>query len=152
MLINFAVYLPGNKSNKICEPSNGGIGSRLNTNKNTLKNTPYHNKFVSILFSAEVFAEIKCIIIKSKIARIKFESGPAIETLASSIKGLPKLFLLIGTGFAQPISANPEAKEAKGISTVPIKSICLRGFKVKRPICFAVSSPSLSAIKACANS
>ena len=43
--IILAVNFPGNKSNKICEPSNGGIGRRLNKNKKIFRNTPYQQKF-----------------------------------------------------------------------------------------------------------
>ncbi len=141
----FAVNLFGKRSNKICEPSRGGIGSRLNANKNTFRNTPYQSKLLIIEFcSPKILAEI---INKTnnKPERIKFESGPANETIASSFKGLLKFFLSTGTGLAQPINANPDAKAASGIITLPTRSICLKGFNVSLPNFFAVSSPYLFA-------
>ena len=140
-----AVSLFGNKSNNMCEPSSGGIGNKLNANKNTLRNTPYQSKsLIIILLSPKIFTEI----IKktnNKTESIKFDSGPAKETTASSFKGWLKFLLSIGTGLAQPINANPEAKAASGIITLPIRSICLKGFNVNLPNFFAVSSPRLFA-------
>jgi hypothetical protein len=90
--------------------------------------------------------------IKKRIAKIKFENGPAKDTIASSLNSLRKFFLFTGTGFAQPIKANPEAKEAKGISIVPTRSACFIGLRVSLPWSFAVLSPYLDAVNACANS
>ena len=56
----FAVSLFGNKSNNICEPSSGGIGNKLNANKNTLRKTPYQSKSFIIKFcSPKIFTEIR---------------------------------------------------------------------------------------------
>ena len=145
---NFAVILFGKRSNKICEPSNGGMGRRLNTNKNTFRNTPYQSTVFIIEFcTPSQFSEI-INSINNKTERIRFESGPANETTRSSFKEFLKLFLFTGSGFAQPISAKPDAKEARGMITDPIKSICLIGFNVNLPSFFAVSSPNLFAISA----
>jgi hypothetical protein len=140
-----AVSLFGKKSNNICDPSSGGIGNKLNVNKNTLRNTPYQSKLFIIKFcSPTIFTEIRNKP-NNNTEKIKFESGPANETIASSIKGFLKFFLSTGTGLAHPINANPDAKAANGIITLPIRSICLKGFIVNLPKFFAVSSPSLFA-------
>ena len=89
---------------------------------------------------------------KKIIAKIKFEKGPAKETMASSRSLFLKLFLLTGTGFAQPIKAKPEANDANGIITVPIRSTCFIGLNVSLPSFRAVSSPNWDAENACANS
>ena len=152
MLKYLAVILFGNKSNRICEPSRGGIGSKLNANKKTFRNTPYHNKFpITESCKPNKFIEI-INNINSNIAKIKFDSGPANETIASSFKGLLKLFLFTGTGFAQPISAHPDAKAAIGIIILPTMSRCLIGFRVNLPDFLAVSSPYRFAKYACENS
>jgi hypothetical protein len=52
---------------------------------------------------------------KNIIDRIKFEKGPAKDTIASSLKIFLKLDLFTGTGLAQPISAIPVVSETKGI-------------------------------------
>jgi hypothetical protein len=52
---------------------------------------------------------------KNKIERRKFESGPANDTIASSLNVFLNLDLSIGTGLAHPISAIPEVSEARGI-------------------------------------
>jgi hypothetical protein len=59
--------------------------------------------------------------------------------------GFFNLFGFTGTGLAHP-------KCTKKIIIVPNRSRCASGFKVKRPFCFAVSSPYLFATKACAYS
>jgi hypothetical protein len=84
--------------------------------------------------------------------RIKFENGPAKETIASSLKGFLNLDMFMGTGLAQPISAIPVVSEKRGIKYVPMRSACLNGFKVSRPRFFAVSSPNFEAESAWANS
>lgn len=145
----FAINLFGKRSNKICEPSSGGIGNKLNANKNTFRNTPYQSKSLIIKFcSPKIFTEIRNKT-NNKIEKIKFESGPANETTASSFKGSLKFLLSTGTGLAQPINANPDAKAASGIITLPTRSICLKGFNVNLPNFFAVSSPYLFAKNAC---
>ena len=141
----FAVSLFGNKSNNMCEPSSGGIGNKLNANKNTLRNTPYQSKsFIIKFWSPKIFTEIRKKT-NSNTERIKFERGPANETTASSFKGSLKFLLSIGTGLAHPINANPDAKAASGMITLPIRSICLKGFNVNLPRFFAVLSPRLFA-------
>ncbi len=145
----FAVNLFGKISNNICEPSRGGIGNKLNVNKNTFRNTPYQSRLLIIEFcSPKIFTEI---INKTNntTEKIKFESGPANETTASFFKGSLKFLRSTGTGLAQPINANPDAKEASGIITLPTISICLKGFNVNLPKFFAVASPHLFAKNAC---
>ena len=144
----FAVNLFGKRSNKICEPSNGGMGRRLNTNKNIFRNTPYQSVVFIIEFcTPSQFSEI-INSINNKTEKIRFESGPANETTRSSFREFLKLFLFTGIGFAQPIRAKPDAKEARGMITDPIRSICLIGFNVNLPSFFAVSSPNLFASSA----
>ncbi len=50
-----------------------------------------------------------------------------------AVRDFLKLFLFTGIGFAHPISAKPDVKEARGIITDPIRSICLIGFNVNLP-------------------
>jgi hypothetical protein len=151
-LSSFAVSLLGKISKSICEPSRGGMGRRLNANKNILKKTPYQKRFT---ITESRLPVMLCEItkpIKNIIASIKLDIGPAAETIASSLNAFLKLFGLTGTGFAQPISAKPEANDASGIISVPTRSACLNGLSVSLPRLFAVLSPSLLAEKACANS
>ena len=148
MLKYFAVNLLGNMSNKMCEPSSGGIGSRLKTDKKMFRNTPYHIKFTTKACGDPSQVSVIPNKMKNKTANKKFENGPAKETTASAFNGSLKLRLSIGTGLAQPISAKPEANAAIGISTDPMRSICLSGFNVNLPNFLAVSSPYLFASKA----
>lgn len=78
--------------------------------------------------------------------------GPAKETTASSLRIFLKLFLLTGTGLAQPIMKEDDANDSRGIRTLPIRSICFMGFRLRRPWRFAVSSPNFDAKKAWENS
>jgi hypothetical protein len=143
-----AVILLGNKSNKMCEPSSGGIGIRLKAHKNILKKTPYQNRLTtSESFAFKISAEIRNPI-KKIIARIKLENGPAAETIASSLYTFLKFLLSTGTGFAHPINAKPEANEATGMIMVPIISACLKGLRLSLPEFLAVLSPSLLAVNA----
>jgi hypothetical protein len=43
--MSLAVKLFGKRSKMMCEPSRGGIGSRLKKNKKIFKKTPYQQKF-----------------------------------------------------------------------------------------------------------
>ena len=54
--------------------------------------------------------------------------------------GFLKFRISTGTGFAQP-------KRNSAIMISPIKSTCLSGLRLSRPIRFAVLSPSLYAAK-----
>ena len=137
----FAVNLFGKRLNRICEPSNGGIGCRLNANKNTFRKTPYQRRSPTKEFPIPNIKNK----MNSRDESNKLEKGPANETTASSLSGLLKLFLFTGTGLAQPINAKPDANAAKGIITDPIKSGCLSGFNVNLPEFFAVSSPNMCA-------
>ncbi len=146
------MYLLGKASNKMWEPSNGGMGRRLKKNKNMLKKMPYQNIFKTkellpmFAFKADVKSKRKI------MARTRLEKGPANETKASSLRGFLKFLLSTGTGLAQPIKANPEKKVTNGTITVPIRSACFIGFIVILPAFFAVESPSFDAVIACANS
>ena len=117
-----------------------------------LRKTPYQKKFIIWTWYSEFQLPDNLKKSKNINARTKFENGPANETIASSRKGLLKFFLLTGTGLAHPINANPVAKEAIGIITVPIRSICFKGLRVSLPCFFAVLSPRILADKAWANS
>lgn len=113
-----------------------------------LKNVPNHKMFFAVSKLCGFVLSRRAKTIKKKIAKIKFETGPAAETNASSFNGSFKFLLLTGTGFAQPINANPEANAMIGIRTLPTKSKCFIGFNVSLPKSFAVESPFLFATKA----
>ena len=87
-----------------------------------------------------------------RIANRKFDKGPANETIASSLKGLLNWDLFTGTGLAHPINIKPEENASIGITILPIRSICFKGFNVSLPILKAVLSPNLNAEYACAYS
>jgi hypothetical protein len=127
------------------------MGSRLNKQRNTLNTTASHRISISI-FDAMSISLKNMNMNKNKIESIKFDTGPATETTASSLNGFLKFLILTGTGFAQPIMKPPEIKVNKGIITLPNKSRCLIGFKVSRPLSLAVGSPNLFANHAWANS
>ncbi len=74
-----------------------------------------------------------------------FASGPANATIMPSRRGFLKLRAVTGTGLAQPNKKPPENNRNMGTNKVPIGSMCLAGFKLKRPSIFAVGSPSLYA-------
>ena len=78
--------------------------------------------------------------------------GPASATTAKSRRGDRRFCMLTGTGFAQPMSGRPEYSASSGKTTVPIRSMCLKGFRVSRPSSRAVGSPNRSAVQACAAS
>jgi len=79
------------------------------------------------------------------VARIKFEAGPARAIRAESRLGCLKLKGSKGTGLPQP--------NLKSTSMIePTGSRWAMGFKVTLPWREGVGSPSLSAIKAWANS
>src|SRR5688572_26052561 len=78
--------------------------------------------------------------------------GPAAAMTMKSRRGSRRLFMLTGTGLAQPISGSPLMAEITGSSTVPIQSMWTSGFSETRPSIRAVGSPSLSAVQACAAS
>jgi len=147
------VYLLGKKSNKICEPSSGGIGNRLNANRNKLRYTANQSTLKTIggIVPPALKPRSSAIAKKKMNDKIRFENGPAADTFASSIKGFLNFLLSTGTGFAQPIIAKPDANAITGTITLPRISTCFIGFSVSLPSFFAVSSPSLNAKKACAN-
>ena len=74
--------------------------------------------------------------------RTSFEPSAPVRAAHKTVAVVPALvaialgvFILLGTGFAQP---NP----AKRIIKVPSGSRCLSGFNVRRPARWAVSSPN----------
>ncbi len=71
--------------------------------------------------------------------------GPAIAVMAVPCTGFLKFLSYIGTGLLQPILAT------KSI-IAPIGSIWTSGLRVILPSAFAVESPSLYAVHACAYS
>ena len=101
------------KMAKILEPSSGGIGSRFKAHRVT---------FISrIVFKSEwnVGIRLKFSGIAKKIARMKFDIGPASATRAWSLLGFLKYCGFTGTGLPHPI---------------PIKiTKCLIGFKLILP-------------------
>ena len=82
---------------------------------------------------------------KDIIANIKFTNTPEILTRKVSLFTLEKLNALIGTGFAHPKPKNKKHNK-------PVVSKWAIGFKVNLPAFFAVGSPNLFAVNACANS
>lgn len=149
----------GKKCLKIPAPSSGGTGIRLNNIRKRLI-IGKKNKIIaarSIPFSGLPtvgFTKIEKTNIKINdiIKRIKFDAGPAKETIAISLRVFLKFKGFTGTGFAQPNNGRPVNVIIIGRITVPIMSICTMGLRVKRPRYFAVGSPNLSAAKACENS
>ena len=87
------------------------------------------------------------------MARKIFIIGPANAT-----KNVPNFLgwsfeKFTGTGFAQPIRNGALVIKSKSGKTIePSGSICLMGFRLKRPICFAVVSPKLYAARPWLNS
>src|SRR5699024_2817133 len=69
-------------------------------------------------------------------AKRKLVKGPAKDTSIISLFLCLKYIELTGTGLAHP---NLKINKNKN----PVKSICLIGFKVKRPAFLAVGSPNL---------
>ena len=79
------------------------------------------------------------------MARSRFITTPASDTISSSRLLFLKLRGSISTGMPQP---NPTKRRAMK----PIGSMCAKGFSVTLPCSLGVGSPSLSATKAWANS
>jgi hypothetical protein len=89
--------------------------------------------------------------IATTLANSKLAKGPNIAMIAISRFGFFRLYGFTGTGLAQPKTIGlPPVIFAniiivKGTKIVPTKSMCLNGFKLKRPYCSAVLSPSILA-------
>ena len=136
------------KVSKIWNPSNGKIGNKLNKNNETFKPTVTEKK-MRIKSSNNNKSGKKRIESKKSgyeaKAISKLLSGPAMETSSTPLLWFLKLPGLIGTGFAQP-------KRTSAIMINPTGSKCFKGFRVYLPEYFGVSSPHLTATKACANS
>ena len=86
------------------------------------------------------------------IAITKLEPGPAAATNAISRFGLCSIAMFTGTGFAQPIKKPLVKYSIRGTNIVPTGSMCLNGFKLKRPSRDAVESPKYLAVHPCATS
>jgi len=121
----------GKKAMSILEPSSGGIGTRLNMANNILIKT--------ILAVIPIKAGLQLIETPNLSkrpnikAKTRFEAGPAIATVASDHRPGLKLYGLYGTGLAQPKINPPNKYPIVGTTIEPIGSMCLTGFRVKRP-------------------
>lgn len=129
-----SLYDSGKIADRILDPSRGGIGIKLKIIRTIFISII---KYITEAKSAPNGINLK--INEKIITAIRFESGPANATLRLSILGFLKLLGLIGTGFPQPKPNNTS-------EIVPITSRWTSGFKDKRPLIFAVSSPSLWAM------
>ncbi len=144
--------LLGNNSNKIFEPSSGGIGIRL--------------KRASKIFTMTMISAIEIkdgakepstpanrIAHPKTNARTKFETIPAPATSIVPHFLFLKFASIYGTGFAHPI-INPALNTTRrsGRITEPTISICLSGLSVSRPAYRAVGSPCASATRPWATS
>ncbi len=79
--------------------------------------------------------------------------GPASATQTMSSFGLRRRWNATGTGLAQPnTKGEPNSSRMPGRTSVPNGSTWRMGLKLTRPSRRAVSSPSRSAIQACAAS
>ena len=132
------IYLAfwGSTAERMREPSNGGIGTKLNTAK---------TKFVKTTISRARIAGPGKLLAKnltiSPATRAKtiLDNGPAIATKASPFLPDFKALKLTGTGFAQPIMIPVwEMAQSRGNIIDPNISKCFIGFKVRRPIILAV--------------
>lgn len=135
----------GMKNARIDAPSSGLNGRRLKRQSTTLIIIKYPRKLlknvaIGLLIERRIWYGRATINAVSKLER-----GPAAATIALSRIGFLKLFGFTGTGFPQPIFAIK-------IINVPSGSKCLSGFKLTLPCIFAVGSPSLNAVQACAHS
>lgn len=155
----FSAQLSGRRMPKTALPSSGGIGIRLKTARMALtqtiackrcsrgkKNPPGERRGVAGMNSYARKAK------RHTKANNKFENGPAPATRKWSNRPCLKFLGSIGTGFAQPNTGAPVREATMGRIMVPMMSACTRGFKDKRPMAAAVSSPRSLAIKACAAS
>lgn len=144
----------GNMPPTILNPSKGWIGIRLNTARTTFKVMSEWSMFNTKKSSMPIngisatlsrIPSNTCSRIALTVANRMLETGPATEISAASRLGLRRLYGSNGTGLPQP-------KRAMRIIIVPSGSRCANGFKVNRPMSRGVGSPSLSAVKAWANS
>ena len=118
-------------------PSVGGIGIKLNTIRMALMIIP--NILIKIsgevsiaMLSGNKLASLAISV--QAMAMSKFAKGPAAATSIVSRLRFGKLLKLTGTGLAHP-KAKPTVKiKTSGTRIVPIGSMCLSGFSVRRPI------------------
>ena len=129
----------------ILEPSRGGKGIKLNNAKPTFIITTMTIIFINSTETRLYDTKMRPITAKIE-ARVKLVTGPANAIIPSANLLFFKLYGLYGTGLAQP-KRIPEfvSNKMAGKKIEPKKSICFRGFKVKRPSYFAVGSPKTKA-------
>lgn len=123
--------LLGSRENKMCDPSKGGMGTKLNKPKNRLYITIILKKF-----KREKFKLKNLIINPNRIAIAKLAIGPAKATFKFPHFLSLKLYGLTGTGFAHPIIGPlPEVikNKNKGNKKEPTGSKCFMGFIVSLP-------------------
>ena len=139
-----AAYFSGSKSEKILDPSSGGIGNKLKIARikfmrTTIKKNSKRGELPTV---TRVNLKSNVAIIANKM----FVAGPARETSAISFLPSFKLKGSTGTGFAPPkITGDPPKISISGKSIVIKGSIWRLGSRVSLPKSLAVGSPSLSA-------
>ena len=132
----------GRRLKRICEPSKGGTGIKLNIAKRTLMKTIPANIEARAGDWPAMSGKNRKIKPKNKAIN-KFEPGPAKETFKSPHFWSLKLKGLTGTGLAQPKRKGLLViTNSKGTRMEPIGSMWLMGFSVRRPAFLAVVSPS----------
>ena len=142
---------PGNKLNKIFDPSSGGIGTRLKIASSTFMSTATNKSWTKESERDSTGASL--ITIDNTRATAIFEAGPAIATSNSPHLLFRRLYGLYGTGFAQPKMSPPgRIANIRGRITEPKGSKCFSGFSVRRPSYFAVVSPKNKAAYPCETS
>lgn len=139
---------------RMCEPSRGGMGMRLNTKRTQFNMTIVLYKLSTL---GEIGRPAATQMVKNKVASkamSKFDKGPAMVIKMSSLLRVFGLGSEILTGFPQPNIAKIWAPKIiiKGSRIVPMGSMWARGSRVTRPSARGSGSPSLSAVIAWAHS
>tara|TARA_Y100000310_G_scaffold297074_1_gene329835 strand:+ start:621 stop:1244 length:624 start_codon:yes stop_codon:yes gene_type:complete len=134
----------GKKVNKMCEPSSGGMGKRLNTASKMFRKTMKLNMNTRDSFKTPRGRNRRANPKARAMARL--EPGPAKLTKADPYFLSLRFKGFTGTGFAQPRIIPPPVIwlikiRNPGSKIEPTRSRCGRGFKVNLPACFAVGSP-----------
>ena len=137
----------GSKSEKIFEPSSGGIGIRLKiASKRLSLAIAVKTNVKKLTSSVDSKFTITFRIRLARIAKTTFVRGPAKETSARSFLPSLKLNGSTGTGLAAPIIiGEPEIRRIRGRAILIRGSICFLGSRVNRPKRRAVGSPRRSA-------
>ena len=114
----------GRKSNKMCEPSSGGIGNRLKIARTILRYTIPTSKGIIPGKTSAMGVPKKRSKSPKERAIARFAAGPAKLTLAEPYFLSRKLYGFTGTGFAQPNRKGLEERtKRRGTATDPMGSI-----------------------------